>query len=296
MGSQHNDHQQPVTRQRLRHLLDRRRSAGPSPRIRRDAAHRTRGVGRTGRSRRGSAGAAPGRRARRHADRHRRFLRAVRQRFADPRGAAPLPRGPGDRDQGRLHPAGPRRLDRRRPSGVPAAAGGTEPAAPGRGAHRPAAAAPDRPGRPAGRPDRRACGAAVGGQDPAHRAVRGVRRADQGGAGDSRRSPRCRTCTTWPTARPRTCWTTRRRRTSRSSRGSRWPPDSWPVRAARWTTWPARTTRRRPNSRWPGCCTARPSMLPIPGTSSVAHLEDNLEAAKIQLNAEEFETLSAATG
>ena len=37
-----------------------------------------------------------------------------------------------------------------------------------------------------------------------------------------------------------------------------------------------------------------PVMLPIPGTSSVTHLEDNLQAAAIELTDEQFETLSAA--
>jgi pyridoxine 4-dehydrogenase len=37
-----------------------------------------------------------------------------------------------------------------------------------------------------------------------------------------------------------------------------------------------------------------PVMLPIPGTSSVAHLEQNVAAAEITLTAEEFETLAAA--
>jgi aryl-alcohol dehydrogenase-like predicted oxidoreductase len=36
-----------------------------------------------------------------------------------------------------------------------------------------------------------------------------------------------------------------------------------------------------------------PVMLPIPGTSSVAHLEDNLQAAAIELTDEQFEALSA---
>jgi aryl-alcohol dehydrogenase-like predicted oxidoreductase len=36
-------------------------------------------------------------------------------------------------------------------------------------------------------------------------------------------------------------------------------------------------------------------MLPIPGTSSVAHLEENLAAAEIELTDEQFDTLSAAT-
>ena len=37
-----------------------------------------------------------------------------------------------------------------------------------------------------------------------------------------------------------------------------------------------------------------PVMLPIPGTSSVEHLEDNLAAARIELTDAEFEALSAA--
>ena len=35
-----------------------------------------------------------------------------------------------------------------------------------------------------------------------------------------------------------------------------------------------------------------PAMLPIPGTSSIAHLDENLEAASIRLGAEELRTLS----
>jgi aryl-alcohol dehydrogenase-like predicted oxidoreductase len=37
-----------------------------------------------------------------------------------------------------------------------------------------------------------------------------------------------------------------------------------------------------------------PVMLPIPGTSKVAHLEENVTAAEIELSDEEFETLSKA--
>ncbi|WP_422747828.1 aldo/keto reductase [Mycobacterium sp. WMMD1722] len=37
-----------------------------------------------------------------------------------------------------------------------------------------------------------------------------------------------------------------------------------------------------------------PTMLPIPGTSSVAHLEENVAAAQITLSDDEFETLSRA--
>jgi pyridoxine 4-dehydrogenase len=38
-----------------------------------------------------------------------------------------------------------------------------------------------------------------------------------------------------------------------------------------------------------------PVMLPIPGTSSVEHLQDNVSAAEIELSDEDFEALSAAT-
>jgi aryl-alcohol dehydrogenase-like predicted oxidoreductase len=34
-------------------------------------------------------------------------------------------------------------------------------------------------------------------------------------------------------------------------------------------------------------------MLPIPGTSSVAHLEENVEAGAVELSDDEFEALAA---
>ncbi len=37
-------------------------------------------------------------------------------------------------------------------------------------------------------------------------------------------------------------------------------------------------------------------MLPIPGTSTVSHLEDNLAAANVELTDEQFETLNQAAG
>jgi pyridoxine 4-dehydrogenase len=39
-----------------------------------------------------------------------------------------------------------------------------------------------------------------------------------------------------------------------------------------------------------------PAMLPIPGTSSVAHVEDNINAAKVELTDDEFAQLTAAVG
>jgi len=37
-------------------------------------------------------------------------------------------------------------------------------------------------------------------------------------------------------------------------------------------------------------------MLPIPGTSSVAHLEDNVAAAAVDLSGADVEALTAAVG
>jgi aryl-alcohol dehydrogenase-like predicted oxidoreductase len=37
-----------------------------------------------------------------------------------------------------------------------------------------------------------------------------------------------------------------------------------------------------------------PAMLPIPGTSSIAHLEENLAAASIRLTSDEFRTLASS--
>jgi aryl-alcohol dehydrogenase-like predicted oxidoreductase len=36
-------------------------------------------------------------------------------------------------------------------------------------------------------------------------------------------------------------------------------------------------------------------MLPIPGTSSVAHVEENIAAAQVELTDAEFDALAAAT-
>ena len=51
---------------------------------------------------------------------------------------------------------------------------------------------------------------------------------------------------------------------------------------------------RRPRSRWPGCSSCSPVMLPIPGTSTVAHLEENTAAAAIELTDDELARLSQA--
>jgi pyridoxine 4-dehydrogenase len=40
--------------------------------------------------------------------------------------------------------------------------------------------------------------------------------------------------------------------------------------------------------------TRSPVMLPIPGTSSIAHLEENVAAAKLKLTSEEWKAIDAS--
>ena len=58
-----------------------------------------------------------------------------------------------------------------------------------------------------------------------------------------------------------------------------------------WT--PKRNVTMSPwcNSRSRGCCKNRQSVLPIPGASSLAHLEENMAAEKLQLSAEEWKRI-----
>ena len=39
-----------------------------------------------------------------------------------------------------------------------------------------------------------------------------------------------------------------------------------------------------------------PKMIPIPGTSSIVHLEENVAASGIEISQEEFETLNTRAG
>ena len=52
----------------------------------------------------------------------------------------------------------------------------------------------------------------------------------------------------------------------------------------------------RPRSRWPGPLGLAPNVLLIPGTSSVAHLEENLAAADVTLDEQAQRELTAAQG
>ena len=81
------------------------------------------------RSRRGQGGAAPGRRAGRQLHRHRRLVRSARERGADRRGAAPVPRGSRDRDQGRARAHRPEPVAVERPPRAPQGGVRRQPAA-----------------------------------------------------------------------------------------------------------------------------------------------------------------------
>ena len=204
------------------------------------------------------------------------------------RGAAPVPGRPRHRDEGRAGPhrartsgrrsAGPSTCARRREMSLRRLE---------LDAHRPVPAAPHRPEGAARGPGRRAEEAAGRGQDPPHRPVRGQRRrASTGRAEDRRRSSPCRTCTTWPTATPRPlldyCRGERHRlhpvvpaRDRRARQG----------RAAR-STELAKEHDATPSQLALAWLLHRsPVMLPIPGTSSVAHLEDNMRAAELRARA-----------
>ena len=250
---------QQSAREGVRHLPDRRGAPRQPARVRGHAAHRP---GVWGDPKDPDEAVRVLRRAVElgvNVHRHRRLVRPVRHRAADPRGAAPVRRRPGDRHQGRAHPA-------------PAPATGVRSAAPstcassaelslrhlGARADRPLPAAPHRPAGAAGGPARRAgalqdegkvrhIGLSEVSVDEIEEAARDRHRSSSVqnlyNLADRQRRGR---------ARP-----LRGATTSRSSRGSRSPPASWPGPAARWTRSPTRTARRRRSWRSPGCCAAR---------------------------------------
>lgn len=68
-----------------------------------------------------------------------------------------------------------------------------------------------------------------------------------------------------------------------------WVP--WPARAPSWPRQPIAAACRPRSSRARGCLKRSPVMLPIPGTSKVSHLEDNLAAVSLKLTDDEFAAL-----
>ena len=83
-------------------------------------------------------------------------------------------------------------------------------------------------------------------------------------------------------------------RASASSRGSRSPPASWRRPAARCSASPTTHHATPAQLALAWLLQRSPVMLPIPGTSRVAHLEENVAAAEIRLSDDEFDTLSNA--
>ena len=229
-------------------------------RLRRHAPPRQ---GRLGRARQSGPrpfrrGAAPRRRARRRLHRHRRLVRAARQRGDHRRGAA---RRTGSRSSSPPRPA----------CCAPAPASGRSVGKPEYlrqsvelslrrlelerielfQLHR---IDPRLPGR---RPDRPAQADAGRGQDRHDRPLRGLRRRDRGGRQDRRDRQRPEPVQPHEPAvrgRPRLL---RDAAASPSSRGSRSPTATWRRPTARSTTWSRPPARRPPRSRWPGCWPAR---------------------------------------
>ena len=109
----------------------------------------------------------------------------------------------------------------------------------------------------------------------------------------SSRSSRCRTATTSPTARPRTCSRTA------SAQGIGFIP--WfPLAAGDLAEPGGRSAGSRAHDATPGqvalawLLARSPVMLPIPGTASVAHLEENVAAADLTLSDEDIAQIEAA--
>ena len=248
-------------------------------------------LGRAGRSRRLPRAAPPRRRARRQPDRHRRLLRAGGLREPDRRGAAALSGEPGDRHQGWTRASGAQPLGAELPSGpAQALLRGLADAAEAR-ADRPLPAAHRRPegaDRGLGRRARRAPG---GGEDPPYRRVQRHARGPRASPADRRRSSRSRTATTSPTAPPRTSSASASARGSRSSPGPP-SPAGGPTRPGGAVAEIARrhgATPRQVALAW--LLQHSPVTLPIPGTSTIAHFEENLEAAQLELEDDELEAL-----
>ncbi len=173
--------------------------------------------------------------------------------------------------------------------GVPAAVRRDEPAPPRRRADRPVAAAPHRRAGAGRGVARRGEGAAGRRQDQAHRPVRGVGRRDRAGPQGRRRRVRAEPLQPrQPPVRggPRS---TASARASASSRGSPSPPATWPSRAASSTRSPRTHDATHAQLALAWLLRRSPVMLPIPGTGSVAHLEENCAAATVELTDEEYD-------
>ena len=238
--------------------------------------------------------AAADRADRREPDRHRRLVRPGGVRAPDRGGAAPVPRQRRDRDQGRTRAPGAEPLGRQLPARAPQALlRGLAAAAQAR-ADRPLPAAQGGSERADRGLRRRAGRVARGAEDPPYRPVQRQRSSNSNARGRSSRSCRCRIATTSPTASPRRSSRHARRAGWRSFRGRRLGA----AEAATWRRPAARSTAAaRAHGASPGQVALAwllhhsPVILPIPGTSSIAHFEENLEAVELELDQDELDAL-----
>ena len=141
----------------------------------------------------------------------------------------------------------------------------------------------------------RAQAAAGRGQDPPHRALRGRRRRS---SQEAQKTAEIVSVQNLYNLANRDAEDAARAlhaaRTSASSRGSRSPPASCPRRTARWPRRPEEHDATPSQLALAWLLKRSPVMLPIPGTSSVDHLESNTAAAAIDLDDEEFDALADA--
>ena len=164
----------------------------------------------------------------------------------------------------------------------------------GRRADRPVPAPPDRRQgagrravRPPGRPGRR-------GQGGCRRPLPGERGRARGGPGGGpggQRPEPLQPDRPLLGGRPRRL---RGRRARPSSPGSRSPRARWPAPAARWTPSSAETGATPSQVALAWLLHRSPVMLPIPGTSSVAHVEENCGAAALELTDDQVPALTDA--
>ena len=184
------------------------------------------------------------------------------------RDVAPVSARPRDRDQGRADPPGARQWERKGDPGTSAPGVRREPEAAAPRAHRPLSVPRARSARAAGRFRGRAGEAAAGRQDPAHRRVELQRR--RAGARRTHRDDRL-----GPESLQRLARRSDDVVTYCEQRKIAFIPHS-PLAAGE-------HAGRAAQSALTWLLARSPMMLPIPGTSSVAHLEENVAAAGISV-------------
>ncbi len=222
--------------------------------------------------------------------RYGRLVRPGGERAARRRGAVPVRRRRGG-DQRRLYTAWPEPLVTQRPARAPALGLRGQSAAP---AHRVCASVSAARGRPRGSDRgvaRRARRAERGGEDRAHRGLQRERPGARARASRSRRSPRCRTDSTPGTGVRRRCWQLCERF---GIPFIPWAPLAGGMLAG--TRGPLRRTGRRLGATPAQVALAwllqrSPVMLPIPGTRSLQHLEENVLATALRLEARDLAEL-----